>query len=489
MSFFKRQFLENPSLFAGVISSLFVLVLSWGIYNENYIPYAIPYAIAIALLALFSLDKLMIMVAFLTPLSIKLSEVVKSISFDMDLPTEPLLLGITFVFILKFISEKSYNRRILLHPISISIFIYIFWQLFTTLYSSMPVVSVKNSISKLWFIIPFYFLTVQLFRNKDNIKRYFIAYTIGMSLVALYTLIIHATHHFAHGPAHWVMSPFFIDHTSYGATLAFILPLLFIVQKIFYKDFNIKFLLWSLIALLATATVFSYTRAAWLGLAGAGAVWVILVFRIKIKYIIIPTVIILGLAFLNKDQVIIALSQNDSESSTSFSEHITSMTNITSDASNLERLNRWSCAYRMFLERPIVGWGPGTYMFQYAPFQLSHERSLISTNAADLGNAHSEYLGPLAESGLIGMLSVIAIIVVTITTALRVFNQTPHFWAQQLVLYALLGLVTYYVHGFLNNFLDTDKITGLFWPATAVIVVLDLFHTPHKKQDLLGANK
>jgi len=36
------------------------------------------------------------------------------------------------------------------------------------------------------------------------------------------------------------------------------------------------------------------------------------------------------------------------------------------------------------------------------------------------------------------------------------------------------GLVTYAVHGALNNFLDTDKISALFWGMIAAIVAIDL---------------
>jgi hypothetical protein len=42
------------------------------------------------------------------------------------------------------------------------------------------------------------------------------------------------------------------------------------------------------------------------------------------------------------------------------------------------------------------------------------------------------------------------------------------------VLAALLGLVTYYVHGFLNNFLDTDKLSVPFWGFSAMIVAIDI---------------
>jgi hypothetical protein len=43
------------------------------------------------------------------------------------------------------------------------------------------------------------------------------------------------------------------------------------------------------------------------------------------------------------------------------------------------------------------------------------------------------------------------------------------------VLSALVGLVTYYFHGFLNNFLDTDKLSVPFWGFTAMIVALDIY--------------
>jgi hypothetical protein len=43
-----------------------------------------------------------------------------------------------------------------------------------------------------------------------------------------------------------------------------------------------------------------------------------------------------------------------------------------------------------------------------------------------------------------------------------------------MILFMITGLFTYVVHGTLNNFLDTDKISALFWGMTAVIVAADL---------------
>ena len=129
----------------------------------------------------------------------------------------------------------------------------------------------------------------------------------------------------------------------------------------------------------------------------------------------------------------------------------------------------------MFEDRPVFGYGPGTYQFEYAPFQRSEEKTLISTNAGDKGNAHSEYIGPLAEQGLPGMLLVILSVVVFITTALRIYRRSPDPEVRMLSLSLMLALITYFLHGTMNNFLDTDKASVPVWGFMAAIVALDIY--------------
>nr|WP_262909909.1 O-antigen ligase family protein [Maribellus sp. CM-23] len=220
--------------------------------------------------------------------------------------------------------------------------------------------------------------------------------------------------------------------------------------------------------------VLSYSRAAWLSLLAAIGVWGILLLKIRFKTIFITVVTVGTLFFAFQQQILMKLEQNSQESSAHLGTHISSMSNISTDASNLERINRWSCAVRMFQDKPVLGFGPGTYMFQYAPYQLTKERTIISTNAADGGNAHSEYLGPLSESGVLGLLTFLLIIGVVTYTAINTYTRTTDPRLKKIVLVALLGLITYYVHGFLNNFLDTDKLSVPFWGFTAMIVAIDI---------------
>jgi O-antigen ligase len=162
-------------------------------------------------------------------------------------------------------------------------------------------------------------------------------------------------------------------------------------------------------------------------------------------------------------------------------ERIESMANISSDASNLERINRWTCAIDLWQERPFLGWGPGTYAMVYGPYQQSRNLTIISTASGTKGNAHSEYLGPLAEQGLIGMLLMFVLIGFIMYYGISVYNRMPNGEVRVLLLVSILGLVTYFAHGFLNNYLDTDKATVPVWGLTALIVMLDLRYPITKK--------
>ena len=161
-----------------------------------------------------------------------------------------------------------------------------------------------------------------------------------------------------------------------------------------------------------------------------------------------------------------------------FGERVESMSNISSDASNLERFNRWNSAIKLTKERPIYGWGPGTYSFVYAPFQDASDLTSISTNFGDGGNAHSEYLGPLSEQGIPGLLIMLLLVIFIFYKASTLYIRLEDPDLKRLVMMLLLGLVTYFTHGILNNYLDTDKASVPVWGFIAIIVAIDLYIAP-----------
>ena len=140
---------------------------------------------------------------------------------------------------------------------------------------------------------------------------------------------------------------------------------------------------------------------------------------------------------------------------------------------------------RMFEDKPIFGHGPGTYMFTYAKYQKSADKTIISTNQGDAGNAHSEYLGPLSEAGVLGALSVIVIFILSISTGIRVYYKLNHNpYLKGIALSIVMGLVTYYLHGVLNNFLDTDKASVPLWGMLSILVAIELHHVKEEEKAL-----
>jgi len=236
--------------------------------------------------------------------------------------------------------------------------------------------------------------------------------------------------------------------------------------------------------ILLVGLIFSYTRAAWISIIAAAGILVLMLFKVKIKTILIACTAVAAFLFVGWEDIAISMEQNKQESSDKLDEHVSSISNVTSDASNLERLNRWNCAFEMFKERPIVGWGPGTYQFVYAPFQRSKDRTIISTNQGDGGNAHSEYLGPLCEEGFMGTILFVAILASVSHLAFRMFFQIHEHRLKLVIACVYLGLMTYFIHGTLNNYLDTDKASVPFWGFIAILVAIDLYHTPKNSEQI-----
>jgi O-antigen ligase len=435
-------------------------------------------------MAVFSIDRLLLLTLFLIPFSYPLEKIAPNLGFNLQLPTEIMIILLMVVFLLKVMLEKEFDKAVLKHPVTIAIFIYLAWMFITCITSTMPLVSFKYFISRVWFIAVFYFLASQFFKSKKNIRSYYWTYTVAFVVIMIMTIYKMWVRGFMDPyVAQFSTRPFFNDHTSYGAIVAMILP--FIVCFLFYKKYSLplKILIALVLVIAAIALVLSYTRAAWISAGIALFVWLMMVWRIKFIYIIFLFSFILGALYLNREQIVISMEKNQQDSSKDLQKHLKSVYNIRSDASNMERINRWKCAIKMFSEKPVFGWGPGTYMFKYAPFQVSYDRTEISTNRGNWGNAHSEYLGPLAESGLFGSLTFTAIVVLVFTTAFSCYRKLKGKKSTQLlILGATLGLVTYCSHGVLNNYLDTDKASALFWGFVGMIVAIDLYHSEGKEQ-------
>jgi len=465
-----------------IISTIFILVNAFLSTRNVFIINVLPIFLFLAALFLFSPERIFLLIVFLSPLSIPLRRLIPGLNFDFWVPTEPLVFGLLLILIIKSIKENYFDKSILTHPVFWILIFYLGWLFICIFPSESAIVSAKFLLVRIWFIGVFFYLGYHLFRTNTNFYKYFLwAFVSGMILVSAITLFKHASIGlFNQKAAHGACTPFYIDHTSYGASIAFTLAMLLGLFSL-YKSRKVKSFIVLVFIYFLVALTFSYSRAAWVSVLfamGVGFIWLI---KIQFRTILLSITLLVGFLLVFNNDIGNWLKSNKTESSGNLKEHVNSIINIKTDASNLERLNRWNAAIRMFEERPIFGWGPGTYMFYYAPFQRSYQKTIISTNFGTGGNAHSEYLGLLSESGLPAVIAYILLLIVVVYKGLKISRNPSLSEYKILILAAVLGIITYAIHGVMNNFLDTDKIAVPFWAFIGFIVALDIYAKEMKK--------
>jgi putative inorganic carbon (HCO3(-)) transporter len=466
-----------------LLGLVFIAAIVFSLLFEQHLVLFLPAVLLAGYLAVFSADKLIYLTVFLVPLSVTVHDL--GFGAGMNLPTEPLIIVLMSVAVLKFIREGFNDKEFIRHPVTIAVLFHLLWMLITCFSSTMPLVSFKHLLARCWFIIVFYFFASRLFYDFANIKKFLWTLIVPSVFVISFIMVRHSMEGFSRDAIMRLIHPFFWIHGVYSAMVALLIPpmVFFFIKG---KELKVSALSRAFIAFFAVvfilAVIFSYTRAAWVSLLAVAGVMIVLLLRIKLSYIYAAVLLCLIGAVVFQKDIAMSLARNKvGSNSKNMEKHLASATNIKNDPSNLERLNRWSCAWRMFKEKPLLGFGPGTYMFQYAPYQLSYEKTVISTNFATLGHAHSEFLGPLAEGGLIGMLSWIAVFVLIFIRALQLIYFSIEKSTRYMVMAVFLSLLTYFIHGFLNSYFDYDKIAAPFWAFAAIIVCLDV---REKKQRL-----
>lgn len=468
------QFIRQNSLFL-LIGITYIFLSVYFTWQDQAYLSLFPVGLLAIYFAIYYSEWTFLSLAFLTPVSINIEEYTDS--FGLFIPTEPMLFGFLLFFLFIQLRKPILQPEIWKNPILWAVGFYLFWIFITSITSTHPVTSFKFLLARLWFIVPVLIFGTYIFKDLKNIKRFLWLFVIGMMIAILYTLVIHASYRFGEKEGHWVMWPFFKDHTIYGAIVALIVPLVFGIYFSKKHAPLIQAILIGFICITLIGLFFSYTRAAWLSVFAAIGVWALIRFKIKFSLIAGITLTLGTILYFSWDAIQMEMARNKSEHTTEeFGEKLQSATNVTTDASNLERINRWSCAIEMYKERPVFGFGPGTYAFEYARFQDAENLTIISTNFGNLGNAHSEYLGPMAEMGLIGIISMLLIVAAIFYKGITLYIRWPKEDTEMrtLILAMILSLTTYFVHGVLNNFLDTDKAAVPIWGMCAAFIALEL---------------
>ena len=397
------------------------------------------------------------------------------LSLRMSIPTELLTGVLLIVFGIKLLSGLRFDKKILSHPISLLLLLDVCWSTFSASQSEMTEVALKRLMMKVLFIAVYFFIFANQLDSAKKQKRLFLLYALGALYPIYHAISVHAHRGFGHNTAFDISAPFYSDHTIYGACLAFVFPFLILFSVHLSKTKGAwRAAFWLLSLIFLVAIVLSYSRASWISLIIAAGFIALTKLRVKTGHILAGLAIILSTVFLNFESIYDSMRTNETKYGDDIATHLSSVSNLQSDQSNLERINRWVCAYRMFEDEPITGFGPGTYQFIYDRYQTPEFMTRISTHRGDRGNAHSEYMSALSETGIVGFVLLVVLLFYVLHIGLKLIYAPLEKEERLVVISALLGLITFYTHGLFNTFSDIDKMGVLLYGSIAILVAYDL---------------
>lgn len=363
-------------------------------------------------------------------------------SWHIRLPSEALTLFIGLSLFWFVGQQPSLLRAVFHRQILLTAGIaWLVWLTLSMLCSTMPLVSFKYWLVNAgqWWV---FFAGLLLF--PDWWRRLLPFFICSMGGVVVYTLAHHYQYDFRADQSMLAPMPFFPDHTLYSAILVMLLPVLPLIFK--------KPVAAGLAILFLTGLVFAACRAAWLSLITGLFLLIPLVFHNKWKWLLLPACFMIVAGALMQYRI---------------------KAHITNDVSSLERINRYASALRMAHDRPLTGFGPGTFQFRYLPFQQADDMTRISiTNPEkDLrpdqfgrgGGAHSEYFQALAENGWPGLVIWLFLVCVAVYKGARMIlsgQNKEHVWFVLAITFSLLTLI---LHTLFNNFLHDGRVAMLFW--------------------------
>lgn len=141
------------------------------------------------------------------------------------------------------------------------------------------------------------------------------------------------------------------------------------------------------------------------------------------------------------------------------------------DSSNNFRINVWTSVFKMFQDYPLIGIGPGNEVFNKI------YPSYMQTNFTAL-SAYSIFLEITLETGLIGILSFIGIIIATFQRGIRIIkNLKPKNDRQAMWVIASLAAITgLATQGLFDTVWYRPQVNTLWWLCIAIIASFSLFN-------------
>ncbi len=468
--------------FTGGFIALLILCVILASVVESFVIYAIPFTFLLAALIIRQPKILYLFLFMALPFS---TELELPGGVGLDFPTELILIVITAVGLFL---GLSYSKRIashyFTHPISLLLICQFAWIGLTTITSTETTISVKYILAKSWYIIPFYGFSFFALKQKSDFLKHIGILLIGVCLACLYVWYNHAQSGFAFAEINRSVYPIFRNHVNYACLVLFTLPFLWLyIQE---SSSKYKPLLIALCLFFMASIFFSYTRAA------IGAVFIgvtasyIFKYRLALPAIVLSLIIatLVTVHLIRNNEFIQYAPDYDKTISHQKFNDLIDATAKGQDISTMERAYRWVAGVYMVKEKPIVGFGPGSFYSNYKEYAITAFKTYVSNNP-EKSTIHNYYFLLLVEQGIIGLLLFLSICIVAILRGQYLYHRLDGF-EKQLVMASLICLIMVLTINVINDMVESIKTGSFFFLSLAFIVRADILFKSTEQRKLIG---
>jgi O-antigen ligase/Flp pilus assembly protein TadD len=256
-----------------------------------------------------------------------------------------------------------------------------------------------------------------------DLRKLFVSATVVGVILSLYGIAQHFGLEFANWDISEATRKSALKYRSFatlanpsflGLQLAMILPLT--MAGILRAGKRLKLAWYLALGLIIICLIFTYSRAGWLGAIAGLTAWIGLSYRknthlkalvLRWELLVVICSVIIGALLASfgdrpsvLDRAVSIASQDDS--------------------STQVRFKLWRGSLDMIAERPILGWGPGTFRYVFPRFAPDLMNELERQNVS----AHNDFLDHLTQIGVLGSAVYLCLLVVIFVIFFRVFYVT-----------------------------------------------------------------
>lgn len=453
-----------------ILSLVTVSAVILSVVFNSFLFFALPVFCLLAYWLIHDLKLIYILLFAILPFTV---EVELPGGLGLDLPTELGMILFTGIgILLALLNGNKLKAAYFLHPISMLLIVHISWIVFSSLLSTVPVISLKYTLAKSWYIIPFYCLSMYFLKTRSDYMLTIKLLLVSVFMACCYVWSNHAQVDFSFKDVNPSVYPIFRNHVNYACLIVLTMPF-YALYTSQYKG-RFKLALYALGLFFIASIFFSYTRAAMIALLIGLFSYYIIKWKL-IQYALLvsalASMIVIGL-LLNENEFIHHAPDFDKTITHQKFDDLIDATAKGQDISTMERAYRWVAGYYMIQDKPIAGFGPGTFYSNYKAYGVNLFKTYVSDNP-EKSTVHNYYLLVLIEQGVIGFLIFISLIVYALARGQYLYHRLEGFH-KHLLMAALVCLIMILAINLINDMIEALKVGAFFFLCLGIIVGSDV---------------